>query len=71
MTTPPRSAPRVPAVLLDNHGTLVFHRAPELAILVGPRLSLRLQDRLSEEVRRLSASGWDRARPAASSASHS
>ena len=27
--------PGVPAVLLANHGVLVFHRAPELAILVG------------------------------------
>jgi L-ribulose-5-phosphate 4-epimerase len=25
----------VPAVLLANHGVLVFHRTPELAILVG------------------------------------
>jgi ribulose-5-phosphate 4-epimerase/fuculose-1-phosphate aldolase len=28
-------APDVPAVLLANHGVLVFHRTPELAILVG------------------------------------
>ena len=28
-------APGVPAVLLANHGVLVFHRTPELAILVG------------------------------------
>lgn len=27
--------PSVPAVLLANHGVLVFHRTPELAILVG------------------------------------
>lgn len=27
--------PNVPAVLLANHGVLVFHRTPELAILVG------------------------------------
>jgi L-ribulose-5-phosphate 4-epimerase len=27
--------PGVPAVLLANHGVLVFHRAPDLAILVG------------------------------------
>lgn len=27
--------PGVPAVLLANHGTLIFHRTPELAILVG------------------------------------
>ncbi len=27
--------PRVPAVLLANHGVLVFHRTPDLAILVG------------------------------------
>jgi L-fuculose-phosphate aldolase len=27
--------PEVPAVLLANHGVLVFHRTPELAILVG------------------------------------
>ncbi len=27
--------PGVPAVLLANHGVLVFHRSPELAILVG------------------------------------
>jgi L-ribulose-5-phosphate 4-epimerase len=27
--------PTVPAVLLANHGVLVFHRTPELAILVG------------------------------------
>lgn len=27
--------PEVPAVLLANHGVLVFHRSPELAILVG------------------------------------
>jgi L-ribulose-5-phosphate 4-epimerase len=27
--------PGVPAVLLANHGVLVFHRTPELAILVG------------------------------------
>ena len=27
--------PNVPAVLLANHGVLVFHRSPELAILVG------------------------------------
>jgi L-ribulose-5-phosphate 4-epimerase len=29
-------APGVPAVLLANHGVLVFHRTAELAILVGP-----------------------------------
>jgi L-ribulose-5-phosphate 4-epimerase len=28
-------APGVPAVLLANHGVLVFHRTPELAILLG------------------------------------
>jgi len=28
-------APGVPAVLLANHGVLVFHRTPELAVLVG------------------------------------
>jgi L-ribulose-5-phosphate 4-epimerase len=28
-------APGVPAVLLANHGVLVFHRTPELAILIG------------------------------------
>ena len=28
-------APGVPAVLLANHGVLVFHRSPELAIMVG------------------------------------
>lgn len=27
--------PNVPAVLLANHGVLVFHRTPDLAILVG------------------------------------
>jgi L-fuculose-phosphate aldolase len=27
--------PGVPAVLLANHGVLVFHRTPELAIVVG------------------------------------
>ena len=27
--------PEVPAILLANHGVLVFHRSPELAILVG------------------------------------
>jgi L-ribulose-5-phosphate 4-epimerase len=27
--------PGVPAVLLANHGVLVFHRTPELAVLVG------------------------------------
>ena len=27
--------PDVPAVLLANHGVLVFHRSPELAVLVG------------------------------------
>jgi L-fuculose-phosphate aldolase len=27
--------PGVPAVLLANHGVLVFHRTPELAILTG------------------------------------
>jgi L-ribulose-5-phosphate 4-epimerase len=27
--------PSVPAVLLANHGVLVFHRTPELAVLVG------------------------------------
>ena len=27
--------PGVPAVLLANHGVLVFHRSPELAIMVG------------------------------------
>jgi L-fuculose-phosphate aldolase len=27
--------PGVPAVLLANHGVLVFHRSPELAVLVG------------------------------------
>ncbi len=27
--------PAVPAVLLANHGVLIFHRTPELAILVG------------------------------------
>ena len=27
--------PGVPGVLLANHGVLVFHRTPELAILVG------------------------------------
>jgi L-fuculose-phosphate aldolase len=25
----------VPAVLLANHGVLVFHRTPDLAVLVG------------------------------------
>jgi L-fuculose-phosphate aldolase len=29
------AVPNVPAVLLANHGVLVFHRTPELAILVG------------------------------------
>jgi L-fuculose-phosphate aldolase len=29
------AAPGVPAVLLANHGVLVFHRTPELAILTG------------------------------------
>jgi L-ribulose-5-phosphate 4-epimerase len=29
------ATPGVPAVLLANHGVLVFHRTPELAILVG------------------------------------
>ena len=29
------AVPGVPAVLLANHGVLVFHRTPELAILVG------------------------------------
>lgn len=28
-------SPGVPAVLLANHGVLVFHRTPELAVLVG------------------------------------
>ncbi len=28
-------APGVPAVLLANHGVLIFHRTPDLAILVG------------------------------------
>lgn len=28
-------APGVPAVLLANHGVLVFHRTPDLAIMVG------------------------------------
>jgi L-ribulose-5-phosphate 4-epimerase len=27
--------PGVPAVLLANHGVLVFHRSPELAIMTG------------------------------------
>jgi len=27
--------PGVPAVLLANHGVLVFHRTPDLAVLVG------------------------------------
>ena len=27
--------PGIPAVLLANHGVLVFHRAPDLAIMVG------------------------------------
>jgi L-fuculose-phosphate aldolase len=27
--------PGVPAVLLASHGVLVFHRTPELAVLVG------------------------------------
>ena len=27
--------PGAPAVLLANHGVLVFHRTPELAVLVG------------------------------------
>jgi ribulose-5-phosphate 4-epimerase/fuculose-1-phosphate aldolase len=27
--------PGVPAVLLANHGVLVYHRTPELAVLVG------------------------------------
>jgi L-fuculose-phosphate aldolase len=27
--------PGVPAVLLANHGVLVFHRTPELAVMVG------------------------------------
>ena len=27
--------PGVPAVLLANHGVLVFHRTPELAVLIG------------------------------------
>jgi L-ribulose-5-phosphate 4-epimerase len=30
-----RSAARGPAVLLANHGVLVFHRTPDLAILIG------------------------------------
>lgn len=25
----------VPAVLLSNHGVLIFHRTPELAVMVG------------------------------------
>ncbi|HTY73699.1 MAG TPA: class II aldolase/adducin family protein [Actinomycetes bacterium] len=29
------ASPGVPAVLLANHGVLVFHRTPELAVLVG------------------------------------
>jgi L-fuculose-phosphate aldolase len=29
------AVPDVPAVLLANHGVLVFHRTPELAVLVG------------------------------------
>ena len=29
------AAPGVPAVLLANHGVLLFHRTPDLAILVG------------------------------------
>lgn len=29
------AVPGVPAVLLANHGVLVFHRTPELAVLVG------------------------------------
>jgi L-ribulose-5-phosphate 4-epimerase len=29
------ATPGVPAVLLANHGVLVFHRTPELAILIG------------------------------------
>lgn len=29
------TTPGVPAVLLANHGVLVFHRTPELAIMVG------------------------------------
>jgi L-fuculose-phosphate aldolase len=29
------AAAGVPAVLLANHGVLVFHRTPELAILIG------------------------------------
>jgi len=32
---PASVTPGVPAVLLANHGVLVFHRTPELAILVG------------------------------------
>jgi L-fuculose-phosphate aldolase len=28
-------SPGVPAVLLANHGVLVFHRTPELAVLIG------------------------------------
>jgi L-ribulose-5-phosphate 4-epimerase len=27
--------PGVPAVLLANHGILVFHRTPDLAVLIG------------------------------------
>jgi L-fuculose-phosphate aldolase len=27
--------PGVPAILLANHGVLVFHRTPDLAVLVG------------------------------------
>lgn len=27
--------PGVPAILLANHGVLVFHRSPDLAVLVG------------------------------------
>ena len=30
-----RGLPDVPAVLLANHGVLVFHRTPDLAVLVG------------------------------------
>jgi L-ribulose-5-phosphate 4-epimerase len=41
--------PGVPAVLLANHGVLVFHRTPDLAILVGGVIEEAAQAALNAE----------------------
>jgi L-ribulose-5-phosphate 4-epimerase len=41
--------PGVPAVLLANHGVLVFHRSPELAVIVGQILEEAAQAAITAE----------------------